>query len=203
MKLSPKLITGILSTQNKGVIDWGWQGFVAYGCNNHVVVVDPKTVQASILVIQVLNWHKSSVVKVKWSRENYAHDLGSPYSLRLASADTSGNIIVWDVAQGEPKSECCDGNKPILGMEWLPWQDASRDLLVALHPPYAVILWNADTGTKLWKKTYTEALCSLALDPFCFRNVAFWSNLAKRMTRILVGEISKYVLHWAKCICIN
>ncbi|XP_052225390.1 WD repeat-containing protein 11-like isoform X2 [Dreissena polymorpha] len=236
MKLSPKLITGILSTQNKGVIDWGWQGFVAYGCNNHVVVVDPKTVQ----VIQVLNRHKSSVVKVKWSRENYAHDLGSPYSLRLASADTSGNIIVWDVAQGEPKSECCDGNKPILGMEWLPWQDASRDLLVALHPPYAVILWNADTGTKLWKKTYTEALCSLALDPFCFRNVAFLGqdsivfiddfsitktpssngkkfyisspsagnskgessmgslerkqstskNLAKRMTRILVGEIS-------------
>jgi len=54
-------------------------------------------------------------MQVRWARENYAHDLGSPYSLRLASADTGGSIIVWDVAAGEPKSEFGDGNKPIQG----------------------------------------------------------------------------------------
>ncbi|XP_053406773.1 WD repeat-containing protein 11-like [Mercenaria mercenaria] len=169
MRLSPKIITGVLSAQNKGACDWGWQGFVAYGCNSCVVVVDPETVQ----VLQVLDKHKSPVVKVKWARENYNHDIGSPYSLRLASGDTTGNIVIWDVGLGESKTEFSDGNRPIQELEWLPWQDASHDLLVALHPPYSVILWNADTGTRLWKKSYTENLISLALDPFCFRNMAF------------------------------
>ena len=38
----------------------GWQGQVAYGCQNLVVVVDPTTVQ----VIQTLDRHKGYVVKV-------------------------------------------------------------------------------------------------------------------------------------------
>ncbi|KAL4232352.1 WD repeat-containing protein 11 [Mactra antiquata] len=168
MRLSPKVITGCLSAQNKGACDWGWQGLVAYGCHNCVVVVDPTTIQ----VLQVLDKHRTSVVKVKWSRENYHHDIGSPYNLRLASADNWGNIIIWDVAQGEAKIEFSDGTKPILALEWLSWQDASHDLLVALHPPYSVILWNADTGIKLWKKSYTESFISFALDPFCVKNMA-------------------------------
>lgn len=52
---------------------------------------------------------------MKWARENYYHDLGSPYNLRLASGDTNGVIIVWDVASGEAKSEFSDGTKPIQG----------------------------------------------------------------------------------------
>jgi len=52
---------------------------------------------------------------VKWARENFSHDIGSPYTLRLASADSAGNIVVWDVAQGEPKTEFSDGTKPIQG----------------------------------------------------------------------------------------
>lgn len=169
MKLSPKTVTGILHAQNKGASDWGWQGLLAQGCQKYVTVIDPKKVQ----VIQVLVKHKGTVVKVKWSQENYHHDLGSPYTLRLASGDSHGLIIVWDVKQGEPKSEFSDGNKPIQDLQWLSNQDASHDLLVALHPPYSMILWNADTGTKLWKKSYTETLLSFSFDPFHHRNVAF------------------------------
>ena len=51
-------------------------------------------------------------------------------------------------------------------MEWLSTQDASHDLLAVLHPPHNVILWNADTGTKLWKKSYAEVLTSFSFDPF-------------------------------------
>ena len=51
-------------------------------------------------------------------------------------------------------------------MEWLPTQDASRDLLAVLHPPYNLIVWNADTGTKLWKKSYTDVLNGFSFDPF-------------------------------------
>ncbi|KAJ8316897.1 hypothetical protein KUTeg_004801 [Tegillarca granosa] len=142
---------------------------------------------------------------VKWARENYYHDLGSPYNLRLASGDTNGVVIVWDVASGEAKSEFSDGTKPIQDLEWLVTQDASHDLLIVLHPPYSLILWNADTGTKLWKKSYTESLISFSFDPFNPRHVASSNlksdgsnnsldrkssskNLAKRMSKILVGE---------------
>ncbi|KAL5022239.1 hypothetical protein ScPMuIL_001394 [Solemya velum] len=169
MKLAPKTINGILHAQNKKACDWGWQKLLAYGCHNFVVVLDPTLVQ----VVQVLGKHSSNVVKVKWARENYQHDLGSPYNLRLASGDANGVIIIWDVVQGQSRVEFSDGNKAIQDMEWLSSQDASHDLLVVLHQPYSLILWNADTGTKLWKKTYTETLLTFAFDPFDISNVAF------------------------------
>lgn len=169
MKLYPKTITGPLNAQNKGACDWGWQGILAYGCQNLVTVVDPQSVQ----VIQVLDKHKGIVTQVKWAHENYHHDLNSPYSLRLASADAAGIILVWDVAQGTSRTEFSDGNKPVQALEWLRNQDASRDLLLALHPPYSLILWNADTGTRLWKKSYTENLLSFSFDPFNGKNLAF------------------------------
>lgn len=56
------------------------------------------------------------MVQVKWCRENYHHDIGSPYSLRLASGDSNGSIVIWDVAAGDAKTEFSDGNKPIQGM---------------------------------------------------------------------------------------
>lgn len=57
-------------------------------------------------------------------------------------------------------------------MEWLSCQDTAHSFLVALHPPYSLVLWNAETGTKLWKKSYTEPLVSFAFDPFETRNIA-------------------------------
>lgn len=104
--------------------------------------------------------------QVKWCRENYHHDLGCPYSLRLASADTTGHIIIWDVSQGISLSEFSDGSKPVLDLHWLWTQDASHDLLAALHSPSSLVLWNADTGIKLWKKTFQESLICFAFDPF-------------------------------------
>ncbi|CAL1537683.1 unnamed protein product [Lymnaea stagnalis] len=169
MKLYPKIITGTLHAHNKDACDWGWQGYLAYGCQNLVTVVEPKTVQ----VIQVLDRHKGVITLVKWAHEQYHHDLNSPYTLRLASSDTHGHIIVWDVGMGVVHSAFEDGNKQILGMQWVSNQDACRDLLVCLHPPYSLILWNADTGTKLWKKSYTENLLSFTFDPFNSKELAF------------------------------
>ncbi|XP_010220739.1 PREDICTED: WD repeat-containing protein 11-like [Tinamus guttatus] len=140
----------------------GWQGLIAYGCHSLVLVVDANTAQT----LQVLERHKANVVKVKWAKENYHHNVGSPYSLRLASADASGKIIVWDVATGTARCEIQEHAKPIQDMQWLWNQDASRDLLLAVHPPNYIVLWNADTGTKLWKKSYAENILSFSFDPF-------------------------------------
>ncbi|XP_059586054.1 WD repeat-containing protein 11 [Alligator mississippiensis] len=162
IKLSARTLTGALSAQNRGAADWGWQGLIAYGCHSLVLVVDSNTAQT----LQVLERHKASVVKVKWAKENYHHNIGSPYSLRLASADATGKIIVWDVATGTARCEIQEHTKPIQDMQWLWNQDASRDLLLAVHPPNYIVLWNADTGTKLWKKSYAENILSFSFDPF-------------------------------------
>ena len=55
--------------------------------------------------------------QVKWSRENYHHSLSSPYSLRLASGDASGKIIVWDVVSGTAHCEIQEHSKPIQGID--------------------------------------------------------------------------------------
>ena len=59
--------------------------------------------------------HVFCVFQVKWSRENYYHNLSSPYCLRLASGDASGKIIVWDVVSGTAHCEIQEHSKPIQG----------------------------------------------------------------------------------------
>ncbi|XP_036402686.1 WD repeat-containing protein 11 [Megalops cyprinoides] len=172
IKLAARTLTGTLNLQNKTAVDWGWQGLIAQGCHSSILIIDPKTAQT----IQVLERHKSNVVKVKWSRENYYHSVSSPYSLRLASADAAGKIIVWDVVSGTAHCEIQEHAKPIQDMDWLWSQDASRDLLLAIHPPNYIVLWNGDTGTKLWKKSYAENILSFSFDPFDPCNLALLTS---------------------------
>uniref|UniRef100_A0A3Q3W4A3 WD repeat-containing protein 11 n=1 Tax=Mola mola TaxID=94237 RepID=A0A3Q3W4A3_MOLML len=172
IKLAARTLTGTLNLQNKTAVDWGWQGLIALGCHSSILIIDPKTAQT----IQVLEKHKANVVKVKWSRENYYHNLSSPYCLRLASGDASGKIIVWDVVSGTAHCEIQEHSKPIQDLEWLWNQDASRDLLLAIHPPNYIVLWNGDTGTKLWKKSYAENILSFSFDPFEPSNMALLTS---------------------------
>jgi len=158
----PKTMTGQLHNLNKGAFDWGWQGLLAYGCQSCVVVVDPVTVQ----LVQILDHQRGQVVKVKWARENYCHNLSSPYGLRLASADTNGRILIWDVTHALVGAECVETGKPVADMDWVSIQAASHDLLAALHPPSTLVLWNTENGSRLWKKTYSDMLLSFAFDPF-------------------------------------
>ncbi|KAK1333326.1 hypothetical protein QTO34_005709 [Cnephaeus nilssonii] len=135
-KVSARTLTGALNAHNKAAVDWGWQGLIAYGCHSLVVVIDSSTAQT----LQVLEKHKADVVK--W--ENH----------------------VWDVAAGVAQCEIQEHAKPIQDVQWLWSQDASRDLLLAIHPPNYIVLWNADTGTKLWKKSYADNILSFSFDPF-------------------------------------
>ncbi|XP_017901096.1 PREDICTED: WD repeat-containing protein 11-like, partial [Capra hircus] len=150
-KVSARTLTGALNAHNKAAVDWGWQGLIAYGCHSLVVVIDSNTAQT----LQVLEKHKADVVKVKWARENYHHNIGSPYSLRLASADVNGKIIVWDVAAGVAQCEIQEHAKPIQDVQWLWNQDASRDLLLAIHPAKL----HCALECRYWHQTLEEELC--------------------------------------------
>ena len=58
-------------------------------------------------------------------------------------------------------------------MEWVGVQDISHDLLLALHPPYHLVLWNTENGSRLWRKTYADLFQSFSFDPFDPARVAF------------------------------
>ncbi|KAK7074520.1 WD repeat-containing protein 11 [Halocaridina rubra] len=168
-RVLPRTVPGPVSPQNKGALDWGWQGFLAYGAQSTVVVVDPVTLQCA----QTLSKHRTHVVKVRWRKTRHYHQLSAPYSLTLASADNNGTIIVWDVTRGDVMASLQDGAKPILELEWLGGVDGSEHLLAALHPPYSIVIWDSRHSTKLWKKSYTETLLTFHFDPFHNNKMAF------------------------------
>ena len=59
-------------------------------------------------------------------------------------------------------------------MTWLDGRaENSGHLLAALHPPFALVLWDTASGTMVWRKAYTETLQGFDLDPFDPARVAF------------------------------
>ncbi|XP_060592293.1 WD repeat-containing protein 11-like [Ruditapes philippinarum] len=171
MNPCPKVITGPLHLENKTASDWGYQGFVAYGCYGYAVVIDPVTLQ----VVQTLGPHSGYVTHVRWSGENYHHAFatGSTYNLYLATADGTGNVIIWDVVSGQRRAELCDTqpSKPVLGLEWYTGNDESHDLLMVLRNPDCLELWDSFSGVRLWKKHLGEQLITFALDPFDIQRI--------------------------------
>eukprot|EP00117_Sycon_ciliatum_P023491 scpid39681/ scgid1226/ WD repeat-containing protein 11; Bromodomain and WD repeat-containing protein 2; WD repeat-containing protein 15 len=172
MKISPRTLPGSLCPQNRGAADWSWQQMVAYGCRSLVVVLDPRTLQ----VVQTVDHQTGFVHKVKWAPQSSAHTLGDPYSLRLASADSTGRIIVWDVNQAAQRAEFSDSSKSVVDMAWIGVQSGCRDLLAVIHGPSTLAVWNADSGVCCWKKSFGDTLLGLNFDPFDPSRLAVRSN---------------------------
>ncbi|GIY91574.1 WD repeat-containing protein 11, partial [Caerostris extrusa] len=68
------------------------------------------------------------------------------------------------------------GKQTSIDIEWLSGRDSCHQLLVGLHPPYSIVVWNTETGSKVWKKSYTETLLSFAFDPFSENNITFLAS---------------------------
>jgi len=115
-----------------------------------VVVVDPATVQ----VVQCLNKHRSNVVVVDWG-------ISDMNRLQIASGDAGGQIISWDLLKGEHVRQVHDGNLPIHHLRWM-----NCSSLLAVHPPNYLVLWDMDSGTKIWKKSYGDSILGFDLSPF-------------------------------------
>ncbi|XP_034244567.1 WD repeat-containing protein 11-like [Thrips palmi] len=158
--VAPRVLTGPASSYNQGAIDWGRNGLLAYGCQYTVVIVDTKNVQP----IQSLDKHKSMVNRVLW---------GAGRHKKLVSSDSNGHIVVWNIPSGKSKFVLQDSKSPATCMAWLTGYDEGNHLLLTLHPPYALVLWDTLSGTKLWKKTYTESLVAFDLNPFEANKIAF------------------------------
>jgi hypothetical protein len=165
------VVPGLPHIDNKAALDWGWKGLIAYGCQSVVVVIEPRTVQP----LQTLAHHRSNVVRVRWSHDRQHHTLASPYSLQLASVDSSSTCIVWDVGQAAVVSEFVLGNKPLIDMQWLNANDLSQDLLAVMLSPSTLTIWNSSTGTKVNRVTFSETIVAFTFSPFQSENLVLQS----------------------------
>ena len=134
--MSCRSLPGPCEAGNQGTLCWGPAGLLAYGCHNTVVVVEAATVQ----VLQCLGGHRATVCEVSWS-----HHPSLTSRLGLATADSSGQIISWDVSTGEVIKRVHDGNQAVQQISWV-----AECLLLAVHPPNHLVLWDLNTGTKVW-----------------------------------------------------
>ena len=57
-------------------------------------------------------------------------------------------------------------------MVWSQHFDQNEKYLMAIHPSNSLVVWDVTTGNKLWKKTYTENILAIDLDPFDSARVA-------------------------------
>jgi len=173
MNLVSRIIPGALNNANKDAIDWNHHGLLAYGCQSTIVVLDTQ----SFSVLQCMEKHFEQITRIKWSPDNFYHNIDDAYNLKLASADSSGNILVWDVYKSSVQCEFRDGNKPISDMIWYS-SEVNPQLLLVIHSPNIVNLWNTQTGAKIWRIAYEyerqrepEMFSHIIQDPFCHSRV--------------------------------
>ena len=166
-------VPGFLDAENRNALDWR-EGLVAYGCQTLLCVVQ---VAAQPQLLQTLCGHKLRVALVCFSRrEPRGSSLaeGEAVPLMLASADTSGHIILWDVLRGAALTQLTPllttSGKPsaVLCMHWL----ASRPgHLLCAHGSGSVLMWQCSHAgrkvTSLWRSELAEPATHLAFDPLC------------------------------------
>lgn len=118
--------------------------------------------------------------------------------MKLAAANTAGYVLIWDIRAGVLLKDFVEPNKQPVCMEWLTGHDVSHDLLLVLYQPNLMILWNADTGIKLWKKVFTDPILQMTIDPFKNSNMTglsliYYNYFALNIVRI--GYLFDYKLH--------
>ena len=87
---APRVFPGRCVEENRGAVSWG-RGLVAYGCGCYVVIASPATLE----IVQTLDDHHANVTAVAWFVPKYPRTVAQN-DLFLASADTTGTIVVWN-----------------------------------------------------------------------------------------------------------
>eukprot|EP00743_Colponemidia_sp_Colp-15_P008848 GILK01009656.1.p1 GENE.GILK01009656.1~~GILK01009656.1.p1 ORF type:complete len:787 (-),score=111.96 GILK01009656.1:2044-4269(-) len=176
--LAPKLLSGHLSIENRGALDWSVQNLLAYGCQTAVVLFDAISFQH----IQTLDEHDAKVCCVRWCPVVSSRSSAKSHDILLASGDVNGAIHIWnsssaktvcsfrDTADGSNNSRRSDGK--VLDLQWLPDEPSC---LISIHAPNVIHLWDVATNTKRWRVVYEENVAALCFDPFDSTRIALVS----------------------------
>ena len=67
--------------------------------------------------------------------------------------------------------QSCDHYSKLNWVRCIYCQDSCRDLLAVMLSPSVMTIWNADTGTKVSRFTFTETIVSFVFNPFQSENL--------------------------------
>ncbi|CAD6184468.1 unnamed protein product [Caenorhabditis auriculariae] len=168
----PNITPGCLHPSNgRQAIHWSDYGLLAYASHNVILIVDVIKNRR----IQTLDFQTTAVNIVRWSPARCSFRDHGVYTQLLASADIAGHIIVVDPFTATKKSQFALPHSSVLQMTWFAWKDISRDFMLVLHSGNTLILWNCETGEKVWSHNYSVPLFDFSTDPFASRNIIFSS----------------------------
>lgn len=158
---------------------------LAYASASSVVVVDVRCMdQATALV----GGHTSAnVTALDWHPVTGSAEAKTAPLLLLASGDTDGRVIIWDVLQGTPIAALEDAFYAGFGsadggarradsvrvpVKALSWSTAQNLLTILLAPGY-LLLWDYRSGGVIWRRDLgtSDAFNSLQTDPCDRRRV--------------------------------
>jgi len=135
---------GQLNSNNRGSVDWGSHGLLAYGCQDLVVVVHVETLQ----VAQTFHGHTANVVVVRWSQSDDRCSFNRSRQPRLASGDIAGRVLLWSVQKTKPTS-LLQLTTPQKGVLAIQFQPENEDVIAVLYAPSTLALWNIRNGQKI------------------------------------------------------
>lgn len=169
------------SKENGGASHCSSHGLFAYAAGSSVVVIDVRSMQlVSVLPMPAPRSTPSSsapyVTAVQWTPEGVTRDLtndGQSMHLRLAAGDRQGRIAIWDVGLGEVVTWLgVEQEKNRLGVQDVRWVFGHPWLIMAIHGPSLVALWDPGSGRCLWKfDAAPEVLAFMRCDPWDARQV--------------------------------
>jgi WD40 repeat protein len=106
---------------------------------------------------------------------NIKSDLDKPFKLQLASGDKTGNIILWNVLEASIATTLTEPTlKSVLDMKWVVRNDYFY--LLVLYSPSALVLWNVQTSSKIWRIEFNDSLSWFELNPFDASHLILASN---------------------------
>ena len=162
----------------------------------------------------ILSGHhlNASVSAIAWHPANEPRDPKCSSSLRLASGDDTGRVVVWDVgacsplatlddplsaAEGRRKSDNQSAMKS--SINGLAWVTASPSVLAVLVSPGYILLWECRSGGILWKKDLQggsgEVFAGLRVDPLDRRGVCIAGNRGTFIALCIENPSSGRVVH--------
>ncbi|KAJ7557212.1 hypothetical protein O6H91_05G117000 [Diphasiastrum complanatum] len=204
LRIGEAVMAGPAGKENGGCCHCSSHGLLAYGASSSVVIVDVRSMQlVSTLPMPAVRGAPllpaPYVTAVQWIPEGFSRDLtqeSATNHLRLAAGDRQGRVAVLDIGLGEVTSlMALEGEKSRLGIQDLCWVYGSPWLLVAIHGPSQIALWDPHNRNLLWRfDASPEILGSIRRDPFDARQVCAVSLKGLLITLHVGGAAESDVL---------
>ncbi|KAA6419923.1 MAG: hypothetical protein FRX49_10113 [Trebouxia sp. A1-2] len=178
-------LPGPVSKINAGAADLLAGELFAYAVSSGVAVVDVHRMQ---LTCVLHGGHKSaSTTAVSWAPECFSRDAATS-SLRLASGDNEGRVVVWDVSSGtviaslEDPLSAAQSPGPVArkaepgkggAVRGLAWIMSNPCVLGIVMTSGMFLVWDMQAGSVLWRKDFgaEHALTSIKVDPTDWRHM--------------------------------